>query len=233
MYVPLTLRVSLEKEHGRNMELHFFDRKSEYSVIERRLPHWTQPGVVCFITFRTHDSMPKQVVQSWRDERNMWLRKHDIDPDSPNWSKQLRALGKGNQKEFYRTFSTRWHDHLDTCHGACVLKQPELATIVGDSLKFADGDRYDLTDFVVMPNHVHLLASFFDEEGMLKQCESWKHWTARQINLALGQKGRFWQQDGFDHLVRSEEQFLHFRRYIQRNPIKAGLVDGEFLHYSK
>ncbi|MEZ6115794.1 MAG: transposase [Pirellulaceae bacterium] len=100
-------------------------------------------------------------------------------------------------------------------------------------MKYADGEKYDLTDFVVMPNHVHLLVSFFDERAMLKQCESWKHWTARQINLTLGQTGRFWQQDGFDHLVRSEAQFLHFRRYIQRNPVKAGLQEGEFLYFSK
>ncbi len=215
------------------MDLHYFDRSADYAVFERRLPHWTQPGVVCFITFRTHDSMPKEVVQRWRSERDAWLRQHGIDPESPNWSAQLRSLDKGKQIGFYRTFSTRWHEHLDSCHGACVLKQSNLAAIVGDSLKYADGDKYDLTDFVVMPNHVHLLVSFFDERAMLKQCESWKHWTARQINLALGQTGRFWQQDGFDHLVRSEEQFLHFRRYIQQNPVKAGLKEGAFLHYSK
>ena len=215
------------------MELHYFDREAEYAVFDRRLPHWTQAGALCFITFRACDSMPKEVVKRWCDERNAWLRKHGVDPESNHWSDQLRSLDKVKQIEFYRTFSTCWHEHLDSCHGASVLKQPKLAAIVGDSLMHADGEKYDLTDFVVMPNHVLLLASFFDEAAMLKQCESWKHWTARQINLAVGQKGRFWQQDGFDHLIRSEEQFLHFRRYIQRNPVKARLMDGEFLHYSK
>ena len=215
------------------MDLHFFDRNAEYTVFNRRLPHWTQAGVVCFITFRTHDSMPKEVVQRWRDERNRWLRHNGIDPQTPDWSAQLQSLNKEKRTEFYRTFSTRWHEHLDSCHGACVLQQPKLSAIVGDSLKYADGEKYDLTDFVVMPNHVHLLASFFDEQTMLKQCESWKHWTARQINLAIGQKGRFWQQDGFDHLVRSEQQFQHFRRYILRNPVKARLAAGAFSHYSK
>ncbi len=177
--------------------------------------------------------MPKEVVQHWQSERSQWLRVHGIDSEASNWSALLQSLDKEKQNDFYRTFSTRWHECLDGCHGDCVLKDPDLAAIVGDSLKFADGETYDLTDFVVMPNHVHLLASFSDEAAMLKQCESWKHWTARQVNLSLGRKGRFWRQDGFDHLVRSEEQFQHFRRYIRRNPVKARLQPGSFLHYSK
>jgi hypothetical protein len=43
----------------------------------------------------------------------------------------------------------------------------------------------------------------------------------------LGQAGRFCQQDGFDHLVRSVEQFDHFRRYIARNGIKAKLSSSD------
>lgn len=78
-----------------------------------------------------------------------------------------------------------------------------------------------------------MLAAFQTERGLLDQCESWKRWTATRINRELGQAGRFWQQDGFDHLVRSEEQFQHFRRYIAENPRKARLKAGEFLRWSK
>jgi len=79
------------------------------------------------------------------------------------------------------------------------------------------------TDFVVMPNHVHLLAAFPDEGSMLAQCESWKHYTATKINRFLGRSSRFWQQDGFDHLVRSVEQFEYLRAYIADNPRRAHL----------
>ena len=104
---------------------------------------------------------------------------------------------------------------------------------MADSLLHFDGDRYDLTDFVVMPNHVHVLVAFPDESSMLAQCDSWKHFTTTQINRALGRKGRFWQQDGFDHLVRSVEQFEYLRRYIAENPRRANLQLGEFRHFSK
>jgi type I restriction enzyme R subunit len=89
-----------------------------------------------------------------------------------------------------------------------------------------------MLDFVIMPNHVHLLASFPDEKSMLAQCESWKHYTATQINRYLKRAGRLWQQDAFDHLVRSEEQFQYLRRYIAGNPEKAGFRVSELTHYT-
>jgi hypothetical protein len=54
-----------------------------------------------------------------------------------------------------------------------------------------------------MPNHAHLLTSFPGEKAMLKPCESWKLFTATQINRQLHDKVRFWQSDAFDHLLRS------------------------------
>ena len=215
------------------MDLHFFDRNTEYTVIERRLPHRVQAGVVCFVTWRTDDSIPASVLEEWRKERRQWLRQHGINPISRNWRQQLQLLDIESQTEFYQHFSKRWHDELDACHGACVLRDRPIAEIVSNSLHKFDGDRYELTDFIVMPNHVHMLTTFPVEAAMLEQCESWKHFTAHEINRKLGQRGRFWQQDGFDHLVRSEEQFLHFRRYIASNGIKAGLSPSEYLHYSK
>ena len=214
-------------------ELHFFDPRAEFSVVERRLPHWSQAGVVCFITWRTNDSIPADVLERWRHERHQWLRRHGINPRAHDWRQRLQQLGPESQQEFFRHFSTKWHDELDACHGDCVLRTPELAQLVADSLRKFDGERYELTDFVVMPNHVHLLAAFRDEEAMLTQCEGWKHYQAVQINRAIGSSGRFWQQDGFDHLVRSAEQFGHFRRYIADNPRKARLSPGEFIAWSK
>ncbi|MDA1055589.1 MAG: transposase [Planctomycetota bacterium] len=202
-------------------------------MIERRLPHWTQAGTACFITWRTDDSLPKEVVERWRLDRFQWLRKQGINPRAADWRAKLRELDLSLQHQFFEHFSARWHDELDACHGACVLKDAANAKIVADSLLYAHEDLYELTDFVVMPNHVHLLATFHSEEAMLDQCESWKHFTARRINRRIAATGRFWQQDGFDHLVRSEEQFEHFRMYIADNPGKARLAGGEYVHWSK
>jgi len=81
-----------------------------------------------------------------------------------------------------------------------------------------------------MPNHVHLLAVFSTPELLKEQCDSWQHFTAVQINQAIGSKGKFWQQEPFDHLVRSVEQYNYLRKYIADNPIKASLKPGEYLY---
>lgn len=209
-----------------------FDPEREFSVTERRLPHWVQAGTITFITWRTWDLLPEKIIRRWQDERAAWLRKHGIDSAQAGRETQLRRFGAGLVHELENILAERWNHHLDECHGDCVLRRPEPAQIVAHSLRHFDGDRHELTDFVVMPNHVHILVAFPDEEAMLRQCESWKRFTATSINRCLARTARFWQQDAFDHLVRSEEQFRCLRQYIADNPTKAGLRPGEYILYS-
>ena len=65
---------------------------------------------------------------------------------------------------------------------------------------------------------------------MTAQFDSWLHFTAVQINKAIDEKGHFWQQEPFDHLVRSGAQYEYLRRYIADNPRKAGLRKGEYVY---
>ncbi|MBS0263651.1 MAG: transposase [Planctomycetes bacterium] len=210
-----------------------FDPRQDYGVFERRLPHWAQAGTACFMTWRTRDSIPADVLELWLATRDAWLTQHQIDPARDDWKSRVLALPPHLKAEFRRLVSDRWNEHLDECRGECVLALPELSKIVVESLQHFDGNRYELLDFVVMPNHVHLLAAFPSEPAMLEQCDSWKHFTATQINRRLNRRGRFWQQDGFDHLVRSVEQFEFLRRYIAENPKRARLSPGKFVHWSK
>ncbi len=211
--------------------MRFFNPHDDLLITQRKLPHWAQDVAVVFITWRTLDSMPQEVLEGWRAERNRWLVAHNIDPTLPGWKTQVQDLPLEQMTEYHEQFTTRWHEHLDAGHGACVLRQPELAQIVRDSLLHFDGDRYEMLDFVIMPNHVHLLACFPDKAALLEQCESWKHFTGVQINRQLGTKGRFWQQDAFDHLVRHEAQFRRLQHYIAENPAHASLREGEALRW--
>ena len=119
---------------------------------------------------------------------------------------------------------------MDACHGRCLLRRPELAQIVSDSLLHFDGKRYRMGDFIVMPNHVHLLVAFATAAALKNQCDSWLHYTAYRINQAIGEKGTFWQQEPFDHLVRSPVQYEYLRKYIAENPLKARLGPGNHLY---
>lgn len=48
-------------------------------------------------------------------------------------------------------------DALDRGHGECLLRDSANRVIVETALRFFDGKRYALGDFVIMPNHVHVL----------------------------------------------------------------------------
>lgn len=202
-----------------------FDPKAELLIHERCRPHWSQAGAIVFITFRTHDSIPRAVIERWEREKQDWLHRRG---HRGHWSNVVSTLTAAEQQQFQEEFNRCREEFLDTCHGRCVLRRPELASIVAESLLHFDGYRYRMGDFVVMPNHVQLLASFATAEMMKEQCDSWLHYTAVHINRQLGEKGKFWQQEAFDYLVRSPEQYEYLRQYITDNPKKAGLKAGEY-----
>jgi REP element-mobilizing transposase RayT len=92
-----------------------------------------------------------------------------------------------------------------------------------------DGKRFTLHVAVVMPDHVHiLLTPMRDQEGwpyllptILKLI---KGVSARSVNKLLGSSGPVWQEESFDHVLRSDESFEEKREYIRQNPVRAGLV---------
>jgi putative transposase len=183
-----------------------FDPKSDLFIYDHCRPHWSQAGAVVFITFRTQDSIPRSVIERWDREKQEWLRLRGRDTGE-HWSAIVETLSERERSDFQKTFNRCRETFLDSCLGRCLLKRPELSKIVADSLLHFDGQRYRMGDFIVMPNHVHLLAVFSTAEAMKKQCDSWLHYTAFRINQAIGKNGKFWQQEPFDHLVRSPVVF--------------------------
>jgi putative transposase len=211
------------------MSFELFDPKSDYTVRRGSLPHWYQPGVTYFVTYRMADSIPSDLLRMWHGRRDQWLRLHGIEPAAANWKEKLQETPE-LADDYDRSFSRRFMEYLDHGYGACSLADPRIARIVADNLRYSSGKLYHLGDFVVMPNHVHLLVCLIGDTDIVSQCRSWKRFTATQINRLLGRRGRFWQEETFDHLVRTPEHFEHFRRYIAENPQQAKLSSGTFLH---
>ena len=211
------------------MAFELFDSEGELHVREGNLPHWYQPGVTYFVTFRTEDSVPQELSRNWYARRDVWLRSKGIDPASTVWRSVL-SNQPDLDTEYHKIFTRQFMEYLDRGFGDCALRRPDLARIVAENLEHFDNDRYHLGDFVVMPNHVHLLVCLRGSTEIESQCRSWKRFTAGQINRTLGRRGRFWQEESFDHIVRSPEQFRSLQIYIAENPIKANLRAGEFSH---
>src|SRR4029079_5894564 len=82
--------------------------------------------------------------------------------------------------------------------------------------------RYQLHAFVVMANHVHMLVT--PTVASTKWLGPLKGYTAHHANRILGRAGHFWQDESYDHLVRSGAEFERIRAYIENNPVSAGLV---------
>ena len=204
-----------------------FDPTADVEISQHVRPHWSQTGAVVFITFRLADSIPKKVLNRWDREKREWLRARGR-LSVGDWKSAVRLLPDRERIAFHRRFDRIRESFLDTCHGECLLRAPDYRRVVVETLDYFDRQRYRLGDFVVMPNHVHLLAVFNRAESMRRQCRSWLHYSAYRINQLRGQKGKIWQQEPFDHLARSPRQYEYLRKYIEQNPVKAGLRPGEY-----
>jgi REP element-mobilizing transposase RayT len=109
--------------------------------------------------------------------------------------------------------------------GPLFLRRPDIAELVVAALR--DGERrfrrYQLHSFVVMPNHVHLLVT--PQVEATRWLGPLKGFTGHEANRLLGQQGTpFWQDESYDHLVRSDVEFERIQAYIAQNPVGAGLA---------
>jgi len=184
--------------------------------IEKRqgayLPHWTKEGAVYAITFRLADSVPSDVRQGWKAEREHLA--------------ELESQGNLTEKEkfeFQRLLSEKVDAYLDSGVGSCVLKDPKAAGIVANACKHFDGERYRLHAWCVMPNHVHVVVQPHEGQDLADILHSWKSFTAKEINKLLGRQGELWQAEYFDHLIRDDADYNRCVQYVADNPDKAKL----------
>lgn len=143
-----------------------FNPHAEVRVYNRNLPHWRQDGATYFVTFQLGDSIPKQILLQWREEDELWLKAHGVER-CPAPFPARKANGAGHrstalpeklQEEFARRTARRMHVELDKCHGSCLFRKPEAREVMAGALLHFHGGRWWMGDYVVMPNHVHLLA---------------------------------------------------------------------------
>jgi REP element-mobilizing transposase RayT len=160
------------------------------------IPHFDGGQFSQFITFRLADSMPQKVLQAWNAE----------------------DVGDVATRK-------RIEQYLDAGHGACWLADQRVAEVVRSALTFHDGAKYRLNSWVIMPNHVHALLTPADGMHLPEILHSIKSFTAQKANKILDRTGQFWQNETFDRYIRNREHFVSVIRYIENNPVKAGLCE--------
>ena len=163
------------------------------------LPHWNKPGWPQFLTWRLADALPKSVLD-------------EINRRYPYEAVEMRG-------ERYKATDIE----LDRGYGSCILRRGDIGRACLDELLTGHGSSYVLEAFVLMPNHVHVLLVPDPHMELGDLVKSLKGRTARAINAKMGRVGRLWQPDYFDRLIRTPEHFERTLKYIEWNPVKAGL----------
>jgi putative transposase len=100
--------------------------------------------------------------------------------------------------------------------GKPALTNPQIADALLETVRYriTQGVWY-IQIFLIMPDHIHaLIVALNDLNATLR---AWKHWTARSLKIE-------WQRDFFEHRIRDEKALAEKALYIERNPVRKGLV---------
>jgi REP element-mobilizing transposase RayT len=162
------------------------------TVTHRHLPHVYEIGYPLFLTFRLHGSLP------------------------------AGRYFHGGQLTSGQIFVVmdKLLDH-ELC-GPLYLRMPEIAELVAEQIQSGAVSDYDLHEWVIMPNHVHMLITPRIDVPMLLR--TLKGRTAKAANDSLNRRGQsFWQHETYDRLVRHDSEFQKIATYIRQNPVKAML----------
>lgn len=143
------------------------------------LPHFDAPDAEHAVTYRLADAFPLDALERMRQE-------HAAFPDGERGRRLRGAIER----------------FADSGTGACLLTQQACATIVCDNWRRFDGVRHDLLNWVVMPNHVHLMIRVIAGYPLSGIVNSWKSYSASRINRLLKRSGPVWMADYWDRFIR-------------------------------
>jgi len=79
--------------------------------------------------------------------------------------------------------------------------------------------------YVLMTNHVHLLMTPETEQGVSQVMQALGLYYVRYINQTYGRTGTLWEGRYKSTLVDSDNYFLTVSRYVELNPVRAGMVE--------
>ena len=178
-----------------------------------RLPHWENEEGLYFITFHLADSLPHSVLVRIAERRRILKT---AEGNSANLLPEQKAMLAGFSRK-------RIEEYIDSGAGSCAFLDHRIAGAMAAALRFRERKHYKLLAWCVMPNHVHVVAKLFPGQELAKVVKAWKNFSAKAANHALGRKGRFWQREYYDRLIRNGDELDRAIRYVLANPAKAGL----------
>jgi putative transposase len=114
-----------------------------------------------------------------------------------------------------------------TSQGKSLLQTERMANLFIDVLRsYVQAKKFVVHDFVVMPNHVHILMTVPGDTSLEKAVQLIKGSFSFRARRELGFPDELWQRGFSDVRVIDDQSFRAHREYIAQNPVKAGLVTG-------
>ncbi len=109
--------------------------------------------------------------------------------------------------------------------GRNLFQSERNAGLLVDVLRLlvAEG-RFELHDFVIMPDHLHLLLTVDYGMTIEKAMQMVKGRFSYRLKKQFGFAGEVWQRGFSEVQVIGKASFDAHRRYIAENPVKAGLA---------
>jgi putative transposase len=109
---------------------------------------------------------------------------------------------------------------------ACFYAESDYLTYLRWLERAASANRVSVHAYVLMPNHVHLLATPSIEGGISKMMQYLGRQYVQYVNRTRGRSGALWERRFLASLVEVECCLLSLYRYIEANPVRAGLVSA-------
>jgi putative transposase len=121
-----------------------------------------------------------------------------------------------------RTFFVTSRTH----EGRALLQSERMATLFVDVLRsYHHKSAFTVHDFVVMPDHFHLLITVDQNLSVEKAVQLVKGNFSFRAKRELGIVHDIWQRGFSEERVRDRQSFLAHRKYIGENPVKRGLAE--------
>ena len=98
---------------------------------------------------------------------------------------------------------------------------------------YIDQKKFVLHEFVIMPDHLHLLLTPTTEISLERAMQLIKGGFSYRLGrerVNNAKKGLVWQESFTNHRIRDGEDFASHTEYIRMNPIRAGLVERPELY---
>lgn len=116
-----------------------------------------------------------------------------------------------------------------------LFQSNRMAGLLVDVLSnYQKQGRYHLHEFVIMPNHFHVLITPIPPVTIEKAVQFIKGGFSYRAKKEFGFTSEIWQTSFYDHRVRDSDEYARFRHYIHMNPVRSGLATSpeEFLFSS-